>query len=221
MNEFNTEMYDSKLELYYSQDRQDVFDQLPKGIDSLLDVGCSSGKFGEYVKNKLGIKVYGVEPHNESYDQAKDKLDFVYHGLFTDSVDFGGVKFDCITFNDVLEHLVDPWATLELAKQHLNPGGSIVASIPNIQCYDVMKELVYKQDFQYTRSGILDKTHLRFFTKKSMIRLFNESGLDVSSIVGIGDVTKNSRLLKYINLLFAKRIEGFKYQGYILRSNAK
>ena len=107
--------------------------------------------------------------------------------------------YDLIIFNDVLEHLYDPWAILKKSAEKLAKGGKVVASIPNIRHLYTMFDIVIKKDFKYTDAGILDKTHLRFFTKKSIIRMFDECGYKIIKIQGINGM--KSFKFKILNIL--------------------
>ena len=93
--------------------------------------------------------------------------------------------FDCVVFNDVLEHLVDPYSVLEEIKKFLSPEGVIVASIPNIRHAPVLFDLVVKGNWDYAEYGVLDKTHLRFFTKASIKKMFSNSGYELIQMNGI------------------------------------
>jgi len=100
----------------------------------------------------------------------------------------------------VLEHTKDPWIVLEKLKTKFNIGGKILASIPNVRFYTNLLNLFFKKDWKYEDVGILDKTHLRFFTKKSMVRLFTDSGYVVDKIIGINGPRKIH--IRFITTLF-------------------
>jgi 2-polyprenyl-3-methyl-5-hydroxy-6-metoxy-1,4-benzoquinol methylase len=91
-------------------------------------------------------------------------------------------QFDYIIFADVLEHLVDPWATLKHYSQLLTSGGKIIASIPNVRNLGLLYNLIIKGRWTYSDSGLLDRTHLRFFTRVEIQDLFSESGLTIEKI---------------------------------------
>lgn len=214
---FAKQLYKGKEAQYYQYEREDMLKFVPTGTKSVLDIGCSSGGFGRLIKNNFGCEVWGVEPDAAAI-QAADVLDRVFHQPFDSSIDFGGKKFDLIVFNDVLEHLIDPWQTLSHAKSLLSQGGRILASIPNVQCYTVVKKLVFNGTFQYESSGILDKTHLRFFTKKSIRDLFEQCGLDVELIEGMHSVAPYSRLLRIVNSIAPSKADPFLYVSYAVLS---
>ncbi len=93
--------------------------------------------------------------------------------------------FDCIVFNDVLEHMADPYIILEKIKNKLSNNGVIVCSIPNVRHVRVLRDLLFKKQWEYQDAGILDRTHLRFFTKKSIISMFNNLNYELKVIKGI------------------------------------
>ena len=179
--------YGDKPPDYYDCSREELIPFVADTSRRVLDVGCSSGGFGELLKRvRPGIEVWGVEPETEVAKVAAGRLDKVINGLFSSNDPaLRNEKFDTILFNDVLEHLVDPLPALKEAKALLTPSGQIIASIPNILFYYQVFQLVIRQDWKYQESGILDYTHLRFFTKKSILRMFDEAGLTVTRIEGI------------------------------------
>jgi 2-polyprenyl-3-methyl-5-hydroxy-6-metoxy-1,4-benzoquinol methylase len=95
--------------------------------------------------------------------------------------------FDLVVCNDVIEHLKDPEDFLATIRECMTPGGYIIASIPNMRHWEVLWELLIKKDWRYGRSGILDRTHLRFFTEKSIRRLFETSGFHIEEAAGINE----------------------------------
>jgi 2-polyprenyl-3-methyl-5-hydroxy-6-metoxy-1,4-benzoquinol methylase len=108
--------------------------------------------------------------------------------------------FDCIVCNDILEHFTDPFFVLTELKRYLSPGGYIVSSLPNFRYVGNLWEIVVKKDFQYKSSGILDSTHYRFFTQKSIHRMFSELGYSVVRSKGINATP--SIKVKLFNALF-------------------
>jgi 2-polyprenyl-3-methyl-5-hydroxy-6-metoxy-1,4-benzoquinol methylase len=161
--------------------RVDVYAELPARFDSILDVGCSRGGFCEYVKGRHpATTVWGIEPDEGAAMEARPRADRVVIGRFPDDLPADAPKFDVIVFADVLEHLTDPQSALEAASARLAPQGVVVASIPNIRHWRVIKKIAIDGDFTYTDTGILDRTHLRFFTKSTMRALFEDSGFSVA-----------------------------------------
>jgi len=182
------EDYEKKSNDYYANSRPEVAHLVPSYCKTFLDVGCSDGSFGHYIKkSRIDSIVWGIEPHTISAKKAAEKLDKVYNSFFTvDLPELQNQKFDCITFNDVLEHILDPGEALQACNNFLNENGVIVASMPNILFFHIFfEEIIMKKDWKYTDGGTLDKTHVRFFTRKSIQRLFNENGYEIVNLVGL------------------------------------
>ncbi len=150
---------------------------IPHG-STVLDVGCAVGVLGQYLTEQQGCSVDGIEGNAEA---AKIAQPFYRRITVTDleSADLRhlleGVRYDRIVCADVLEHLRDPGQVLQRLKDHLTPDGKILISIPNIGHIGVFLELL-SGDFRYREEGLLDKTHLRFFTRKSFLRLLADHG---------------------------------------------
>lgn len=99
---------------------------------------------------------------------------------------YQGEKFDLILCLDVLEHLVDPWATMKKISSLLTPGGTMLVSVPNLRHYRTSLPLLFCGDFAYEESGTRDSTHLRFFTKKTAQALVSGSGLELVGTLHTG-----------------------------------
>lgn len=181
------EEYASKQEGYYEMSRPEMLRFIPEGIGSLLDVGCSSGAFGAMVKKTIpGCKVWGIEPDEKAAATAAKRLDQVVNSAFSIEIkELEGERFDAVCFNDVLEHLPNPEKILKELHNILNETGVVIASIPNILHFYQITKILLEQDWRYEETGIMDKTHLRFFTRKSIIRMFEETGYKVEEITGI------------------------------------
>jgi 2-polyprenyl-3-methyl-5-hydroxy-6-metoxy-1,4-benzoquinol methylase len=176
----------TKPEDYYSQQRPEVLGFIPPSARRILDVGCGEGGFGAQVKRKLGATVWGIELMPSIADRARERLDRVIAGDILDQLEqLPDGYFDCITFNDVLEHLIDPYRVLRAVKLKLSPSGVVVASIPNIRFLRNLFNLVVRGDWRYEDAGILDKTHVRFFTKKSIKSMFESLGYRIIQLKGI------------------------------------
>lgn len=169
---------------YYQLDRSEMLKYVNASVRTALDVGCGEGNFGKLLKQRLNCKVWGFEPADNAYGIAKTNLDKVFNTPFSPDLLPDGL-FDLITFNDVLEHMSDPWVVLQQCKSKLTPNGHIVASIPNILYFHDFFNMLFSKDWKYEPAGIFDKTHLRFFTRKSILRLFLDSGYEVLAIEGI------------------------------------
>jgi 2-polyprenyl-3-methyl-5-hydroxy-6-metoxy-1,4-benzoquinol methylase len=186
---------------YLDDPREDVRPYLPtSGIGSALDVGCGPGAFGRTLRSLFGPHAYiaGIDPVDRNVERARATGTFnhVFRGYFPDALREPPAAratstYDLISFLDVLEHMFDPWSALEQSRRFLAPGGIVVAAIPNIQLWTVTRDLL-RGRWDYTETGILDRTHVRFFTKATMVELFEETGFVVETCEGI-----NSQLPKY------------------------
>ena len=177
--------YASKREEYFECPRPEMLEYVPSPCRRVLDVGCGTGNFGASLRKRTGCEVWGVENNAQSIPKAEENLDKVLHGHFGLELDLPSGHFDCIVFNDVLEHMPDPASSLALARALLRSGGCVVASIPNVRHFPTLWKLVIRGEWEDKEFGILDKTHLRFFTRLSIMRLFQEAGFTIQRIDGI------------------------------------
>jgi len=197
---------------------------VPNSAKRLLDVGCNTGAFGEALKAQMDIEVWGIEPDAGAARDAARFIDKVINAPFNEQTPIPAQYFDAVVFNDVLEHLVNPWEALELTKRLLRPpAGCVIASIPNVRHIDNLVHLLRDRDFRYEPWGIRDRTHLRFFTKSSGARLFEESGYDVEEVLGIDPLWWTSSLLRRAAFrLFKTQLDDTKYIrfAYVARPKA-
>ena len=155
---------------------------LPREL-SVLDVGCGSGVHGAELKRIYGHRVVGVDLSESSIQKAQGRLAEAYIADITRPERypfFSSRKFDLVVFSDVLEHLADPLDVLSRHYQLLAPGGMAVISLPNIAIWNVRFELLAGR-FEYQDTGTLDRTHLRFFTKKTFQQFTIDAGLDIQA----------------------------------------
>lgn len=177
--------YASKKRDYFDCVRPEMVSFIPVPSRRILDVGCGTGGFGASVRRCMGCQVWGVEADADCIGKAEQNLDKIVHGCFGPDLDLPRRHFDCIIFNDVLEHMLDAAAALRHAGTLLTDGGAIVASIPNIGHFPTVWRLAVRGEWEYTERGILDKTHLRFFTRSSIRKLFEGTGFKVERIEGL------------------------------------
>jgi 2-polyprenyl-3-methyl-5-hydroxy-6-metoxy-1,4-benzoquinol methylase len=203
---------------YFEHQRTEMLKYVPASVGAVLDVGCAAGGFGSLLKNKFGCTVWGIEPNKDAASVAATKLDKVYNSFFHSEIDLEDKKFDVIFFNDVLEHLPDPWNALHTARKFLNQGGCVVASIPNILHFEIIYKILKERDWKYEDAGVMDRTHLRFFTKKSIIRMFEDCGFRVDVIEGINPYF--FRFIYYLNKFTFNRFDELKYPQFAVRAIA-
>ncbi len=159
---------------YRTHRREEMLALMPDGCTSILDVGGGSGCFLQAVgERRPGCRTVLIELSPRACSLAQGKVARVRQGDFL-SLEIDEV-FDCITFLDVLEHVVDPQAMLEKARSLLSSSGRVIASIPNVGHWSVIADLLEGR-WDYAPAGIHCITHLRFFTKKGIAEFFEEAG---------------------------------------------
>lgn len=180
---YNPMKYDYQINL----DQDSTASRLLKmvGRDKLvLEVGTSTGYMSRVMKEEFGCTVHGIEIDPESAKIAQPFLETLIIGD-VEKIDFekqyGSIRFDVITFADVLEHTVYPKKVLEKAKEYLTQDGKILISVPNITYLGVILLLIHGK-FNYTSTGILDNTHLHFFSRSSLFGLVKDAGFKLSEI---------------------------------------
>jgi GT2 family glycosyltransferase/2-polyprenyl-3-methyl-5-hydroxy-6-metoxy-1,4-benzoquinol methylase len=231
----NNPLNSGKNVSYYSIERKDVIDAILKHsirAKRVLEIGCAGGDTGKALKEALKTEYYaGVEISEEAAESASKHLDKVIvadieaTGLKDCGLD--GEPFDMILSLDVLEHLYNPWDTLAGLKDHLREGGYLVASIPNVQNVTVITDLI-KGRWRYTDAGLLDATHLRFFTLDETLAMFAGAGLTVESVhhvlnpaIDAGSLGAKGNNLSYdvlniANLSKEEMLKFFSYQYIVL-----
>lgn len=198
--------------VYMPAMRADVAALVPATTRSLLDIGCGTGDFAGLVRSKHpGVELWRMDTAPAVEDAARRQLN--HFDLAAYPQHRPDRNFDCITFNDVLEHMIDPWAALDAARDQLNPGGCIIASIPTVRNYSLLRKLVVNGQWSYQDTGILDRTHLRFFTKKSAIDLFEQAALRVVATVPV-NVARGGRAVRVLSMM-GRWTEEFRSQGYL------
>lgn len=156
---------------------------LVKENQTVLDVGCSTGFISRELKKK-GCEIIGVEIDRESIEIFKNSCDEVIIGDI-EKIDLPyKEKFDVIIFGDILEHLKEPLNALKKSKKYLKKDGIIILSLPNIANVYIRINLLFGR-FNYEDRGILDRTHLRFFTLKNMKKLVRDANLEILNISSI------------------------------------
>ncbi|CAN5206280.1 hypothetical protein BH09ACT1_BH09ACT1_02230 [soil metagenome] len=152
---------------------------IPDGT-RVLDVGCSTGNFGQALEEFKQCTVVGVDLNEADIEEAKTKLSaaFVLDILDSEARKSLGV-FDVVVFGDVIEHLPDPRAVLRAVHELLAEGGSIVYSIPHMGHASVRMDLMDGR-FPYTEIGLLDKTHLHFYDRTEVRSVFADSGYEIA-----------------------------------------
>ena len=170
---------------YFAFPRPEVQRLVSRRARKILDVGCAAGRVGAGVKERQGAEVWGVECDPEAAAQAAQVLDRVLTAPIEQALkELPDGYFNCIILADVLEHLVDPAAILAGLAQKLAGSGEMVVSLPNVAHWSVLQGLL-NGSWEYQDAGILDRSHLRFFTRESALRLFADAGFSAASVIPI------------------------------------
>lgn len=167
---------------YYFEPRPDIQALVAAPGKRVLDVGCAAGELGLALKQAGAREVVGIEASPAAAALAQEKLDRVIVGD-AQAADWplAESSFDYIIFADVLEHLADPWSALAAFSRYLQADGRIIASLPNLRFYSIIARLIFNR-WGYRESGILDQTHLRFFTLPTIRELFARAGLRIETV---------------------------------------
>ncbi len=201
------EMYTSKDTQYFNLEREIFKNAVTiKGI-KILDIGCGTGALGSFFKNEQQCEVYGIEINESAFREANKNLNHVIKAnVEIIDLPYEDCFFDVIILGDVLEHLISPVNTINKLLKVLKPGGKIYITVPNIRYWRVILDLVIKDDWEYKGWGILDYTHLRFFTKRSIVNLMRKN--DIKVIDSQWVIQKPSKS-HFINLVTLKFFNGF------------
>ncbi|MEI7973973.1 MAG: bifunctional glycosyltransferase/class I SAM-dependent methyltransferase, partial [Bdellovibrio sp.] len=195
-----------KAAKYFVEFREEILPLIPEKSSRVLDLGCGSGETSGHLKKlKKFDWVCGVENSPEAAAIARVKLDQVLVGNI-EAMDFPfqPESFDLILALDILEHLVDPWSVVQKLKDLLRPDGVLVVSLPNVRHYHILIPLIFRGDWRYSQEGLLDSTHIRFFTKKTAMKMFLKAGFALEKWDHTGAKKGFSSILNFLTLGFFK-----------------
>jgi SAM-dependent methyltransferase len=189
----------NETESYFGKIRREIEPLLPESVGSVLEIGCGAGGTLGWLRTIRDIRyAAGVEMMPEAGKIARTKFDDVEIGdINAVSLAFKTNQFDLILALDVLEHVTDPATILRRLREKLRPNGLVIASIPNVAHYQVAIPLLFRGRWEYRDEGLLDRTHLRFFTEKTALSLFRDCGF---SIVGVNYTKQFPNVLGWIGL---------------------
>jgi 2-polyprenyl-3-methyl-5-hydroxy-6-metoxy-1,4-benzoquinol methylase len=165
----------------------------------VVDIGCASGALLKLVKQRGARRTIGVEARPEVAAElaASGEVDEVLClDIERDALPLDAGSADVVIVSHVLEHMADPWSVLRTIRGLLKPGGVLVGALPNIRHIRVVFDLLVRGQWKYVESGVMDKTHLRFFTRHSLNSLLCEEGFVVGEMrpeIGVGKATLVSR----------------------------
>jgi methionine biosynthesis protein MetW len=176
----------------YERARPEILAHVPLTARRVLDLGCATGTTGAALKRRQEVEVVGVELEPEYAREAAARLDAVITGDVETAAPQG--RFDALIAADILEHLRDPWAALRRYARQLEPGATVVVSLPNVAHWSTYAHLA-RGSWPRRPEGIFDATHLRWFTLRDARELLAQAGVTPHSVVRRGWVAhRGSRL---------------------------
>jgi len=170
----------SEIAEYYTAERPELVAFMrPHGpFGTALDIGCASGMLGAgLLRNGIVGACDGIELNADAARLAGTRLRQVWTGSIESvAAEVPWEHYDLVILADVLEHLADPWAALRLLQARTAKGCRLMLSVPNVRHYKVSLPLLFRGEFRYADDGIMDRTHLHFFTRGSLEETVRDCG---------------------------------------------
>ena len=147
-------------------------------FENAIDIGCAGGKLGaSLLSNHIVKSCDGIEPFPAAAIIARGSLHRVWQGTLESLAnDVPWQEYDLLVMADVLEHLADPWSALRWLHDKTAANCRLALSVPNVRHYKVVLPLLFKGEFRYRSHGIMDRTHLHFYTMNSIAETLKECG---------------------------------------------
>lgn len=169
---------------YVLSERSEIAALQPTQYKTVLEIGCAKGGFKESLQPD--IEIWGVEPNAQAAASANEKGYRVLLGTYDEVAhQIPDNYFDLVVCNDVIEHMPDHDYFLQAIKTKMRPDATLMGSIPNVRYFGNLYKLMVLKDWHYCEQGILDTTHLRFFTGKSLVNSFERNAFKVLTVVGV------------------------------------
>lgn len=196
---------EANLPAYYSNVRPELVGMLEPAGQNVLEVGCAAGAMGAALLAKGASQVVGLDIYEPALELARRKLSAAHRVDLNalPALPYPEGHFHVMTFADVLEHLVDPAAVLRHLRRWLSDSGRILISIPNIRHESVVLPLLVEGKWEYAEWGILDRTHLRFFTREGVLKLLLDAGFEVEGRIAGVQTGKPTYIAKAAELVKA------------------
>ena len=204
-----------RTESYYRSERRDIIELVPSDVRRVLDAGCGEGLMCRRLKEKTGAEIVGIEKNEKVADTARANVDTILVGdVEAIELPFEKGYFDCIVYGDVLEHLKEPLKLLKRHKYYLRRDGICIASLPNVAHYSTVQSLL-KNKWDYTSEGILDETHLRFFTADGAREMFHKAGY---TVCGERKYYRASVAKRVLNRMLLGKIDHLLVEQFIIKA---
>jgi len=193
-----------------------MLEYLPEKPIKTIEFGCGNGNFSALIKKKYHTESWGVDINEKAAEFAEKKLDRIIIGDAMEVInELPENYFDSLICNDFLEHLLYPDLFLQRIRKTLTRNAFITCSLPNVRSWGHFINYFIFKDWEYIDEGVLDKTHLRFFTLKSLKRFFNELNIKIEIIKGI--TPTNTVLFNITNFLSLGFISDMRYLQFAIR----
>lgn len=202
---------------YYQAVRLPMLSLVRGDPKSVLEVGCASGQTLAYMSDRGARYLVGVEccPQIAAQAQARGVARIIVGDVERVDLDLEPNSFDLIIAGHVLEHLADPWSVVRTLTALLRPGGQLVAGLPNVRHQSVLLPLLLWGSWRYRSEGILDWTHLRFFSRQTICELMETAGLTVERIVP--EFGRKHRIVNAVSLHVFRHFLAYAYNVSALR----
>lgn len=211
--------------IYFDGQRPELLAFLPADVTTVLEIGCADGGFWASLPHTVA-EIWAVEPHLPSAQKAESRAAIgqgkVLFGTFEDAEpELPNNYFDLIICNDVIEHMPDHDKFLASLKSKLSRNGHLVGSVPNIRYFRTFKKLLLNGEWDYEDEGILDRTHLRFFTKNSLIKTFIRHDFEIEKLHGINFTKRFKFFLLAMNIITFWNAADMRYMQFGFRVKVK
>lgn len=199
---------------YSEYAREQLFALLERPYGCVLDIGCARGAGARALRDRGASHLVGLEIDAAYAEVARCAYDEVVTGSADDDLPWEPGSFDTVLCYDVLEHTYDPWSILGRVRTVLKPGGRLQVSLPNSRNIAFWSPLLVKGTFGYEPSGLRDVTHIRFFTRRDIVRTIEAAGFDILRVAHTGNLSAKRRLAMVATAGLA--IEFFAHQWVII-----
>lgn len=209
-----------KKRIYFENKRPEMDYFITTTPRSAIEFGCGNGGFSELLKQKYKCEAWGVDIDPESVKNAEKIIDKAICGDAYEIIEILPLNhFDYVICNDFIEHIYSPEKFFVNLRKCLTDDAVLVCSLPNIRYFNHFKRYFFMKDWKYRDQGILDNTHLRFFTKKSMKRSINEWGFQIELIKGL--MPTKTAFFYFFNILSLNFIGDMRFVQYGFRARLK
>jgi|SRR5579862_7675872 SAM-dependent methyltransferase len=204
---------------YYQELRHHMLALVRGKPKRILEIGCASGQTLAYMRDQGADLVVGIEcsPDAAAIAKSRGVEKIIVGDIERMEVDLEPSSFDLLIAGHVLEHLADPWTALRRLRRFLRPGGQLVGGLPNIRCQSVLLPLLFRGKWEYQPSGIMDWTHLRFFSRQTIQDLLEKTGFIVECIVP--EFGPKSKLANSATLTIFQNFLAFAYNISAIKSS--